>query len=66
MKYLFIIIKFDTLTLKRSFSGWGARFTYTLFVFLGMALCFVVRVDMSVVIIAMVDRCVCREVEIKH
>ena len=37
-------------------TGWGARFTFALLAFFGNALCYVVRVDMSVTIVAMVNR----------
>ena len=37
-------------------SGWGARFTFVTMTFLGKALCYAARVDMSVAIVAMVDR----------
>ena len=37
-------------------SGWGARFTFVAMTFLGKALCYAARVDMSVAIVAMVDR----------
>ncbi len=39
--------------------GWGARFTLVAMVFLGNALCYAVRVDMSVAIVAMVNRSKC-------
>ena len=35
--------------------GWGARHTFTLMCFLSYALCFSVRVDLAVAIVAMVD-----------
>ena len=38
------------------FSGWGARFTLVVLTFLGQALSYTARVDMSVAIVAMVDR----------
>ena len=37
-------------------SGWGARFTLVALTFLGQALSYSARVDMSVAIVAMVDR----------
>ena len=37
-------------------SGWGARFTLVALTFLGQALSYTARVDMSVAIVAMVDR----------
>ena len=37
-------------------SGWGARFTMVAMTFLGKALCYAARVDMSVAIVAMVNR----------
>ena len=38
------------------YSGWGTRFTMITMTFFGKALCYAARVDMSVAIVAMVDR----------
>ena len=37
-------------------SGWGTRFTMVVMTFFGKALCYAARVDMSVAIVAMVNR----------
>ena len=37
-------------------SGWGARFTLVVLIFFGNALSYAARVDMSIAIVAMVDR----------
>jgi hypothetical protein len=36
--------------------GWGTRFTFSLLVWMGFGLCYSVRVDMAVAIVAMVNR----------
>jgi hypothetical protein len=36
--------------------GWGCRFTYVCLVFMGYAICYACRVDMSIAIVAMVNR----------
>ena len=37
-------------------SGWGVRFTLVVLIFFGNALSYAARVDMSIAIVAMVDR----------
>ena len=44
------------------YSGWGTRFTMITMTFFGKALCYAARVDMSVAIVAMVDRSKLKEV----
>ena len=45
-------------------SGWGSRFTLVALTFIGQALCYAVRVDMSVAIVAMVNRSECSKLHI--
>ena len=37
------------------FQGWGTRYTYSVMCFLAWTLCYSVRVDMSIAIVAMVN-----------
>ena len=44
--------------------GWGARFTLVVLFFFGNALSYAVRVDMSIAIVAMVDRSKCKNTQL--